>query len=176
MVVAALNAGRGRERKAPAVTVFSLCGNCCWCCACSCRQRTPTARGYARVLWIALPCSRRPYPSVLAAAALSVCGFASVLVLVFYVHPHTPFAWAHSRLQLIPSFFRLRWLCFFPPSPSVLFPTGLVGLSFFLCSVLILVQLESLEKLVTDFDEIRIQHDHYRLKVEDLAQKVRGFI
>eukprot|EP00903_Cladosiphon_okamuranus_P009937 g9433.t1 len=33
--------------------------------------------------------------------------------------------------------------------------------------------LESLEKLVTDFDEIRIQHDHYRLKVEDLAQKAK---
>lgn len=81
-----------------------------------------------------------------------------------------------SRIQLIPSFFRLRWLFFFPPSPSVLFPTRLVGLSFCVCSVLILVQLESLEKLVTDFDEIRIQHDHYRLKVEDLAQKVCGLI
>eukprot|EP00752_Nemacystus_decipiens_P005739 g5192.t2 len=34
--------------------------------------------------------------------------------------------------------------------------------------------LESLEKLVTDFDEIRIQHDHYRLKVEDLAQKAKS--
>lgn len=33
-------------------------------------------------------------------------------------------------------------------------------------------ELESLEVLVTQFDEIRIQHDHYRIKVEDLAQKV----
>ncbi|CAM9611332.1 unnamed protein product, partial [Hapterophycus canaliculatus] len=33
--------------------------------------------------------------------------------------------------------------------------------------------LESLETLVTEFNEIRVQHDHYRLKVEDLTQKVR---
>ncbi|CAM9481402.1 unnamed protein product [Pylaiella littoralis] len=34
-------------------------------------------------------------------------------------------------------------------------------------------ELESLENLVTDFNEIRVQHDHYRLKVEDLAQKAK---
>lgn len=36
-----------------------------------------------------------------------------------------------------------------------------------------MVQLESIDTLVTDFNEIRVQHDHYRLKVEDLGQKVR---
>ncbi|CBJ32191.1 conserved unknown protein [Ectocarpus siliculosus] len=34
--------------------------------------------------------------------------------------------------------------------------------------------LESIEGLVTDFNEIRVQHDHYRLKVEDLSQKARA--
>ncbi|CAM9660354.1 unnamed protein product, partial [Ectocarpus fasciculatus] len=34
--------------------------------------------------------------------------------------------------------------------------------------------LESIEGLVTDFNEIRVQHDHYRLKVEDLSQKAKA--
>lgn len=34
------------------------------------------------------------------------------------------------------------------------------------------VQLESMEALVVEFNAVRVQHDHYRLKVEDLAVKV----
>ncbi|CAM9739242.1 unnamed protein product [Scytosiphon promiscuus] len=34
--------------------------------------------------------------------------------------------------------------------------------------------LESMEVLVVDFNDIRIQHDHYRLKVEDLTQKAKA--
>lgn len=33
-------------------------------------------------------------------------------------------------------------------------------------------QLENMESLVTNFNDVRVQHDHYRLKVEDLATKV----
>lgn len=30
-----------------------------------------------------------------------------------------------------------------------------------------------MEQLVTDFEAIRVQHDHYRIKVEELEAKVR---
>lgn len=36
-------------------------------------------------------------------------------------------------------------------------------------------QLERMETLVNDFNGVRVQHDHYRIKVEDLAAKVRSF-
>lgn len=83
-------------------------------------------------------------------------------------HFRSPFASSHSvilSLSLVALPRPCVCVCLFV-SVCVFAPT---------CSVLLsgcLAQLESLENLVTDFDEIRIQHDHYRLKVEDLAQKV----
>lgn len=34
-------------------------------------------------------------------------------------------------------------------------------------------QLQSLEAKVAAFNEVRVQHDHYRIKVDDLKVKVR---